>query len=86
MRRSLACGCLQHSVTVCIYFLPPQGPSKLDLVAMSALSKHVALLPASAVPEGSTEQETEQLQSNVRKMLADPAAYVPGLERIETYK
>uniref|UniRef100_A0A383VX27 Uncharacterized protein n=1 Tax=Tetradesmus obliquus TaxID=3088 RepID=A0A383VX27_TETOB len=83
---SLACGCLQHSTTACFYFLPPHGPSKLDLLAMSALSQHVALLSVLTLPEGVSEEQAQQLQVTVRQLLETPGAYVEGLRPIRAYK
>uniref|UniRef100_A0A383VX14 Uncharacterized protein n=1 Tax=Tetradesmus obliquus TaxID=3088 RepID=A0A383VX14_TETOB len=86
MNKSLACGCLQHSTTACFYFLPPHGPSKVDLLAMSALSQHVALLPVLSLPEGLTDEQAAKLQATVRQLLQDPSAHVEGMQPIATYK
>jgi hypothetical protein len=84
--RSLASGCLQHSTTACFYFLPAHGPSKVDLVAMAALSQHVALLPVLSLPEGASEAQAEEVAATVQKTLQDPAAHVQGLQPIKMHK
>jgi hypothetical protein len=77
--RPLMYGCLQHSVTACIYFMPPHGPSRLDLALMAGLSKHVALLPVVGKADAMTADEASECCRAVQKMLAEPAEYVPGI-------
>jgi septin family protein len=36
------CGQLQHSVTTCLYFLPPHRVKKIDLILMAAISQLVS--------------------------------------------
>ncbi|WIA40486.1 hypothetical protein OEZ86_013840 [Tetradesmus obliquus] len=86
MNKSLACGCLQHSTTACFYFLPPHGPSKYDLVVMSHMSEHVALLPVVSLPSNASEEQAQQLQATVRQLLEEPGTHVKSLQPIKTYK
>lgn len=81
--RSLACGCLENSVSLCIYLLPPHGPSKLDLVMMSYLSRFVGLLPVIAKADCMTEREVAGCQVALEEMLKEPE--VPGLAAIKAY-
>lgn len=81
--RSLACGCLEHSPTACIYTLPPEGPNKVDLMSMSVLNQHVAVLPVITGPSSADGESCRQL---VSKMLQNTAAYVKGLEPLELIK
>jgi hypothetical protein len=77
---------LQHSTTACFYFLPPHGRSKVDLVAMSALSQHVALLPVLSLPQGASEAQAGEVAETVQKVLQEPGAYVEGLQPIKMHK
>jgi len=36
------CGQLQHSITACLYFLPPHRVKKIDLILMAAVSQLVS--------------------------------------------
>lgn len=83
--RSLALGCLQDSTTVCYYFVPPECPSKLDLVTMSALGEQVALLPVLTMQQGSNEQQAEHATATFEEMIEHMAEYVPGLQGIKLY-
>lgn len=35
------CGVLEHSITACLYFLPPHRMKKVDLILMAAISRMV---------------------------------------------
>jgi septin family protein len=39
------CGQLQHSITACLYFLPPHRVKKIDLILMAAISQLVRYEP-----------------------------------------
>ncbi|KAF6262687.1 Septin-domain-containing protein [Scenedesmus sp. NREL 46B-D3] len=82
MPKSLVCGSLAHSVTACLYFLPPHGASKLDLVLMAGLSRYVALLPVVGKADTMTAAEAEDCCQLVQDMLATPRAYVHGLTTV----
>jgi hypothetical protein len=79
LHRSLTCGCLQHSITACVYFMPPHGPSRTDLALMAGLSKHVAVLPVVGKADAMTAEEAEECCLAVQHMLAEPWEYVPGI-------
>lgn len=81
--RGLACGCLKHSPTVCIYTLPPEGPSKADLVVMSVLDEWVALLPIITGAMSTEEGVGQSCQQLVKNMLQKPHLYVPGLVSVD---
>jgi septin family protein len=80
------CGSLAHSITACLYFLPPHGPSQLDLVLMAGLSKHVALLPVVGKADSMTPAEARDVCRLLQHMMAEPAEYVPGLQPIKAYR
>ncbi|WIA22266.1 hypothetical protein OEZ85_004588 [Tetradesmus obliquus] len=80
LSKSLTCGCLQHSITACIYFLPPHGPFRLDLALMASLAKHAAVLPVVGKADAMTADEAAACCAAVRHMLAEPAEYVPGFK------
>uniref|UniRef100_A0A383WEA1 Septin-type G domain-containing protein n=1 Tax=Tetradesmus obliquus TaxID=3088 RepID=A0A383WEA1_TETOB len=86
MPKSLVCGSLAHSVTACLYFLPPHGPTQLDLVLMAGLAPHVALLPVVGKADSMTDDEAQDCVRLVRHMLAQPEEYVPGLKPIKLYR
>jgi septin family protein len=69
-----------------VYFLPAFGPSKVDLAVMSALSQHVALLPAISIAPGMTPQEVEHCKAAIMDLLLDPEQLVPGLQPINTFQ
>lgn len=75
-----------HSMTACLYFLPPHGPTKLDLVLMSALSPHVALLPAVGKADAMTPTEALECCKLVQHMLAEPGDYVAGMKAVKSYR
>jgi hypothetical protein len=60
--------------------------SKVDLVAMSALSQHMALLPVLSLPQGSSDAQEEEVVATVKKVLQEPRAYVAGLQPIKIHK
>jgi hypothetical protein len=72
-------GCLQHSTSACIYFMPPHGPSRTDLALMAGLSQHVALLTVVGKADAMTAGEAADCCRAVQHMLAEPAEYVPGI-------
>lgn len=80
--RSLACGCLKHSPTVCIYTLPPEGPSKVDLMTMSVLWEWVPLLPVITGAASSESGDTSACQQLMADMLQQPESFMPGLPPI----
>lgn len=84
--RSFVCGCLKHSPTVCIYILPPEGPSKADLLIMSVLSKRVAMLPVVTGATILAQGEQRSCQQMVSDVLLRPGRYVPGLQHIDVVK
>uniref|UniRef100_A0A383VXV4 Septin-type G domain-containing protein n=1 Tax=Tetradesmus obliquus TaxID=3088 RepID=A0A383VXV4_TETOB len=84
--KSLVYGSLAHSVTACLYFLQPHGPSKLDLVLMAGLAKHVALLPVIGKADSMTAGEARDCVRLVQHMLEQPGEYVPGLTAIKAYR
>ncbi|WIA17574.1 hypothetical protein OEZ85_014400 [Tetradesmus obliquus] len=86
MPKSLVCGSLAHSVAACLYFLPPHGPTQLDLVLMAGLAPHVALLPVVGKADSMTDDEAQDCVRLVRHMLAQPEEYVPGLKPIKLYR
>lgn len=73
-------------MTACLYFLPSHRPSKLDLVLMSALSPHVALLPVVGKADTMTAAEALECCKLVQQMMAQAEEYVSGLEPIRPYK
>lgn len=87
--RSLTCGFLQHSITACIYFMPPHGPSRADLALMASLCKHAAVLPVVGKADAMTAHEAAVCCEAVQRMLSRPAEYVPGLragDSIDVYR
>jgi septin family protein len=80
------CGSLAHSVTACLYFLPPHGPSKLDLVLMAGLARHVALLPVVGKADCMSGAEAEECCRLVTHVMQQPGEYVAGLEAVELYR
>ncbi|KAF6262667.1 hypothetical protein COO60DRAFT_1635822 [Scenedesmus sp. NREL 46B-D3] len=80
LSKCLTYGCLQHSITACVYFMPPHSPSRLDLALMAGLSKHVAVLPAVGKADTMTTDEAAACCQAVQHMLSEPAEYVPGLQ------
>lgn len=84
--RSLVCGSLVHSVTACLYFLANHGPTQLDLVLMSALSQHVALLPVVGRADAMTATEALDRCRLVQHMLAEPGEYVAGMEPFQIHR
>lgn len=46
--RDAMCGQLQHTVTACLYFIPPHRMKKVDLILMAAISKIVNVIPVIA--------------------------------------
>jgi hypothetical protein len=43
--KDAVCGQLQHTITACLYFLPPNRMKKVDLILLAALSKIVNVIP-----------------------------------------
>lgn len=79
---------LHHSTTVLLYLLPPYGPlAKQDLVMMSALSRHVPLLPVIPMPDTAASEEAVAFQASVAAMLADPSrAGIRNLAPVKTFR
>ncbi|KAG2447757.1 hypothetical protein HYH02_007215 [Chlamydomonas schloesseri] len=72
---------LPHSLSLCLYFLPPTEVSALDLAYMSALSQEVPLLPV-LVPQPDAPEEQgggpvspERLAALRRSLVAAMAGY-----------
>jgi hypothetical protein len=76
LTRSVARGCLQHTVSLAVYMLPPAGPGALDLLLMSMLAKHTSVVPVLSQVGASDEAALQR----TRELLAKPEALVPGLE------
>lgn len=70
------CGCLQHTVSLAVYMLPPAGPGALDLLLMSMLAKHTSVVPVLSQVGASDEAALQR----THELLAKPEALVPGLE------
>ncbi|PNW82504.1 hypothetical protein CHLRE_06g281600v5 [Chlamydomonas reinhardtii] len=72
---------LPHSLSLCLYFLPPTEVSALDLAYMSALSQEVPLLPVLVPQPDAPEQagggpvSAERLAALRRSLVAAMAAY-----------
>jgi len=45
--KDAVCGQLQHTVTACLYFIPPHRLKRVDLILLAALSKIVAVIRSS---------------------------------------
>ena len=77
--RSLACGLLRSTTTVCLYLLPPSGPTQLDYLLMSALSSQTTLLPVISKADTLSAEEAQRLQLVVAEALQKPELHVKGL-------
>jgi septin family protein len=77
---------LQHSTTACFYFLPFYDLSKVDLVAVSALSQHVALLPVLTVPDEACDEQARDVVGVVQQLLEWPDVHVQGLPPIQVHQ
>jgi len=53
---------------------------------MSALSQHVALLPAISIAPGMTTKEVEQCKEAIMDLLLDPKQLVTGLKPINIFQ
>ncbi|KAF8067209.1 glpF [Scenedesmus sp. PABB004] len=71
------CGQLQHSVTACLYFIPPHRMKKIDLILMAAISQLVTVVPVIGKADAMTERELVTYRGEVLRMLSAPNKYVP---------
>lgn len=83
--RSVACGSLEHSPTVCIFELPPEGPARVDLLTMSVVGQHVAVLPV-LNGMGMRHDVAEERHQLVKRMLKSPGVYIENLGSIEMFR
>lgn len=49
---TVMCGVLEHSITACLYFLPPHRMKKVDLILMAAISRMVRKILCLRPPSG----------------------------------
>ncbi|WIA12746.1 hypothetical protein OEZ85_006381 [Tetradesmus obliquus] len=72
------CGQLPHSITACLYFLPPHRTKKIDLVLMAAVSQLVPIIPVIAKADCMTDRELATYRNEVQGMLQSPNKYTSG--------
>lgn len=72
------CGQLAHSITACVYFLPPHRVKKVDLILISAISQLVTVIPVVSKADTMTESELAQYRAEIRDMLSAPAKFAPS--------
>lgn len=70
------CGQLQHSITACLYFLPPHRVKKIDLILMAAVSQLVTIVPIISKADTMTEAELNTYRNEVTSMLQQPGKFV----------
>ena len=80
--RSLACGSLTHSTSVCLYWLAPEGPTATDVVIMSAMSKLVPLIPVVGNAETLTDEHAQKLQEEIDSLAKMTLPAPEGAEAI----
>lgn len=74
-----------HFCQVCLYLLPPSGPTATDLVMLASLSRTLPLVPlvtplVSPGCDPVTQGAAEALLEEVACLLADPGQLVTGLK------
>jgi septin family protein len=72
------CGQLPHSITACLYFLPPHRTKKIDLVLMAAVSQLVPIIPVIAKADCMTDRELAHYRMEVQSMLQAPNKFTGG--------
>jgi septin family protein len=72
------CGQLPHSITACLYCIPPHRTKKIDLVLMAAVSQLVPIIPVIAKADCMTDRELAQYRMEVQSMLQAPNKYTSG--------
>ncbi|KAF6246111.1 Septin-domain-containing protein [Scenedesmus sp. NREL 46B-D3] len=74
--KTAMCGQLQHSITACLYFIPPHRTKKIDLILMAAISQLVTIIPVIGKSDAMTEAELTAYRAEVLQMLAQPNKFV----------
>jgi hypothetical protein len=83
--KTAMCGQLQHSITACLYFIPPHRTKKIDLILMAAISQLVTIIPVIGKSDSMTESELAAYRAEVLQMLGTPNKYVSArnLQQLE---
>ena len=76
------CGQLKHSITACLYFIPPHRMKKIDLILISAISQLTTVIPVIAKSDCMTEAELAAYRVEVASMLQSPSKFVGGLKSL----
>jgi septin family protein len=70
------CGQLHHSITACLYFIPPHRMKKIDLIMIAAISQLTAVIPVIGKSDSCTEGELAAYRAEVMGMLKTPSKHV----------
>jgi cell division control protein 11 len=76
---SLTAGTLVHSVSACIFFLPPHRASKIDSLLIAALSKLVPVIPVISKADAMTSSELQAYRRQLRQDYFHPGCTAEGI-------